>query len=103
MIGLGKWACSVDTMFFSGDVALTVVDKNGEYDFIIDLPGIDIPDYEVKSVEEDGNTIKAVVNVPMLGKDADLSVTFDGDTFTGFLKIPFLGKVKFKDGHRVTE
>ena len=31
MIGLGKWACSVDSMFFSGDVALTVIDKNGEY------------------------------------------------------------------------
>ena len=103
MIGLGKWACSVDTMFFSGDVTLNVVDKNGEYDFEIDLPDIDIPEYEVKSVEEDGNTIKAVVNVPMIGKDADLSVTFDGNTFTGFLKIPFLGKVKFKDGHRVTE
>ena len=103
MIGLGKWACSVDSMFFSGDVALTVVDKNGEYDFVIDLPGIDIPEYVIKSVEEDGNTIKAVVNVPMIGKDADLNVTFDGDTFTGFLKIPFLGKVKFKNGHRVTE
>ena len=37
MIGLGKWACSVDTMFFSGDVVLNVVDKNGEYDFEIEL------------------------------------------------------------------
>ncbi len=103
MLGLGKWHCSVDTMFFSGDVELTVKDNNGEYEFEIDLPGIDVPDYQVKSVEEDGNTVKAVVHVPMIGKDADLNVTFDGDTFNGFLKIPFLGKVKFKDGYRVTE
>ena len=33
MIGLGKWGCHVDTMFFSGDVELTVKDNNGEYDF----------------------------------------------------------------------
>lgn len=103
MIGLGKWCCHVDTMFFAGDVELTVKDKNGEYDFEIVLPGIDVPEYQIKSIEEDGNNIRAVVNVPMIGKDADLNVTFEDDTFSGFLKIPFLGKVKFKDGYKVTE
>lgn len=103
MIGLGKWRCNVDTMFFSGDVELTVKDNNGEYGFELDLPGIDIPDYQIKSVEEDGNNVKAVVYIPALGKDADLNVTFDGDSFSGVLKIPFLGKVKLKDGYRVTE
>ena len=102
MIGLGKWRCHVDTMFFNGDVELTVTDKNGEYDFDLVLPGIDIPDYEIKSIEEDDNSIYAVVHIPSIGKDADLNVTFDGDTFNGFVKIPFLGKVKFKDGYKVS-
>ncbi|MBQ2903477.1 MAG: hypothetical protein IJE48_03685 [Clostridia bacterium] len=104
MIGLGKWACNVNTMFFSGEVKLNVFDNNGEYGFEVDIPGIQIPDIEIKSVEEDDDTVNAVVQTSLLpGKDIDLCVTFDGDEFDGFLKIPFIGKVKFKDGHRVEE
>ena len=101
MIGLGKWGCHVDTMFFSGDVELTVKDNNGEYDFDVVLPGIDVPAYEVKDIEEDDDTIVATIYVPDINKDAELNVTFDGDTFSGFLKIPFLGKIKFKDGYKI--
>ncbi len=101
MIGLGKWACTVDSMFFRGEVKLEIVEKDGSYDFELDLPGIDMPSYTIKSVEEDGNTIKAVVCVDTLGKDAELTVDFDGDTFTGILKVPFIGKIKLKDGHRI--
>lgn len=104
MIGLGKWACSVNTMFFSGEVKLNVFDNNGEYGFKVEIPGIQIPDIEIKSVEEDDDTVNAVVQTSLLpGKDIELNVTFDGDEFDGFLKIPFIGKVKFKDGHRVEE
>ena len=104
MIGLGKWACSVNTMFFSGEVKLNVFDNNGEYGFEVDIPGIQIPDIEIKSVEEDDDTVVAIVQTSLLpGKDIELNVTFDDDEFDGYLKIPFIGKVKFKDGHRVDE
>ncbi len=104
MIGLGKWACNVNTMFFSGEVKLKVFDNNGSYGFELDLPGVDVPDVDIKEVVEDGDTINAVVGTSLLpDKDINLSVTFDGDEFDGFVKIPFIGKVKFKDGHRIEE
>ena len=104
MIGLGKWACNVNTMFFSGEVKINVFDDNGSYGFELDIPGIQIPDINIKKVEEDDDTINAVAQTSLLpGKDVELTITFDGDEFDGFLKIPFLGKVKFKDGHRLTE
>lgn len=105
MIGLGKWACNVNTMFFSGEVKINVFDDNGSYGFELDIPGIQIPDINIKKVEEeDDDTINAVAQTSLLpGKDVELTITFDGDEFDGFLKIPFLGKVKFKDGHRITE
>lgn len=102
MIGLGKWACNVNTMFFSGEVKINVFDDNGKYGFELDIPGVTVPDIDVKKLEEDGNTINVVAQTSLLpGKDVEMTVSFDGDEFDGFLKIPFLGKVKFKDGHRV--
>ena len=104
MIGLGKWACNVNTMFFSGEVKFTIFDNNGTYGFDLDIPGIQVPDVTVKEVKEDDDTIEAVVQTSLLpGKDIELVVTVDGDEFDGFLKIPFIGKVKFKDGHRIAE
>ena len=104
MIGLGKWVCNVNTMFFSGEVKINVFDNNGEYGFDVDIPGFEVPDIEIKSVEEDDDSIFAVVRKSLLpDKDIELSIEFDGDEFDGFLKIPFLGKVKFKDGHRIAE
>ena len=104
MIGLGKWACNVNTMFFSGEAKINVFDNNGTYGFELDVPDINIPAIDIKKVEEDDDTINAVVQTDLLpGKDIELSITFDGDEFDGFLKIPFLGKIKFKDGHRIAE
>ena len=104
MIGLGKWACTVNTMFFSGEVKINVFDNNGAYGFELDIPGIDIPSINVKSVEEDDDTIYVVAQTDLLpDKDCELTITFDGDEFDGFLKIPYIGKVKFKDGHRIEE
>ena len=104
MIGLGKWACNVNTMFFSGEAKLTVFDNNGSYGFELEVPGVTVPDIAIKSIEEDDDTLTAVVQTSLLpDKDIDLTVTFDGDEFDGFVKIPFLGKVKFKDGHRIAE
>ncbi|MBQ8015204.1 MAG: hypothetical protein IJ264_03345 [Clostridia bacterium] len=102
MIGLGTWACNVNTMFFSGEAKIRVFDDNGNYGFELEVPGVTVPDITIKKIEEDDDTIYAVIQTSLLpDKDIELTVTFDGDEFDGFVKIPFLGKVKFKDGHRV--
>jgi hypothetical protein len=101
MIGLGKWVCHVDTMFFRGDARLHLFDNNGEYGFELSLPDMDIPEVVIKDVKEDGNTLTAIANVDLLpGKDIDVTLTFDGDVFEGLLKVPFIGKIKLKDGKR---
>ncbi|MBQ8027459.1 MAG: hypothetical protein IJ261_05015 [Clostridia bacterium] len=101
MVGLGKWACTVDSMLFRGEATVNIVEKDGSYDFELELPGVDIPEYTVKSVDVSENKLKAVINIAMLGKDADLDIDFDDESFTGVFKIPFIGKIKLKDGHRV--
>ena len=102
MIGLGKWSCRVDTMFFRGEAFFTIFDDNGKYGWSLDVPGIDVPEIEIKDVQEDGNTLTAVANVDLLpGKDIDITATFDGDTVEGLIKIPFIGKIKLKDGKKV--
>lgn len=104
MIGLGNWACNVNTMFFTGEVKFKIFDDNGKYGFELNVPGITVPDITVKEVKEDGNSVAATVQTSLLpDKDLELNVDFDGDCFDGFLKIPFLGKVKFKNGHRIAE
>lgn len=101
MIGLGKWACNVSSMFFSGEVKFIISDNEGNYDFAVDMPGIDIPDFTLNKVEEDGETLSVFAETSLLpGKEIEVVINFDGDTFDGFLKIPFLGKIKFKDGHK---
>lgn len=104
MIGLGSWACNVNSMFFSGDVKFKVFDDNGKYGFEIDIPGVTVPDIDVKEVVEEDNTINATVQTSILaGKDINLFVEFEDDTFEGYLKIPFIGKVKFKNGRKIEE
>lgn len=101
MIGLGKWVCHVDTMFFRGDAHLHLFDNKGEYGFELSLPDMDIPEIVIKDVTEDGNTLHAIANVDLLpGKDIDVTLTFEGDTFEGLLKVPFIGKIKLKDGKK---
>ena len=102
MIGLGNWACKVNSMFFSGEVTFTISDNDGEYGFEITLPGIELPDFTLNSVEEDDDTLTIIASTSILpDKEAEAVLTFDGDEFDGFLKVPFLGKIKFKDGHRI--
>lgn len=102
MIGLGKWVCHVDTMFFRGDANLHLFDNNGAYGFELSLPDMDIPEVVIKDISEDGNTLHAIANVDLLpGKDIDVTLTFEGDTMEGLLKVPFIGKIKLKDGKKV--
>ena len=102
MIGIGKWSCSIDTMMFRGDAIVTIADKGGEYEITAEVPGYTMPDYTVKDIKEDGDTLTFVVMTSLLsGKELPVSMTFDGDTFTGFGKVPLLGKVKFKNGKRI--
>ena len=103
MIGLGSWSVSIDTMMFRGNAVLTISDKDGAYDFAVQVDKLEkIPPYTIERVTEDGNTLEAVITTPLMsGKELLLSMTFDGDTLTGFAKVPLLGKIKLKNGHRV--
>ena len=101
MLGVGTWACTVDTMFFKGDVSFVIGYENNEYSFDIKMD-MTLPEYKITKIETEGNTLKAKCAVDMLpGKEIDADLTFDGDKFDGVLKIPFLGKIKTKDGHKV--
>ena len=103
MIGLGKWGCDVNSLFYSGKVVIDITDNNGVYHFDLSLTDFDVPEYEVVDVIEDGkDTLKIIVFVPMLGREIEMTVTFTADSFSGVAKIPLLGKVRFKDGYRIS-
>ncbi len=102
MLGIGTWECKIDTVFFKGTAQLKVFDNKGEYGFDLTVPGMEVPDIKVISVEEDDTFLDAVVHTSLTGdKDINVSVEFDGDIVTGFVKVPYLGKIKLKDGHRI--
>ena len=105
MIGLGKWECKVDTMFYKGTITIEISDNNGEYAFVFGAEGTPIPEVNVTEVhEENGNTLVGTGTTPMLpGKELVATMTFtDDDHFDGSLKVPFLGKIKVKNGCRVS-
>ena len=108
MLGLGTWEFNVDTMFYRGRVLLMVAEKDGEYDISLDIPGMDVPSFEVTSLAaEEGNTdtagtVTGTAQTDLLrGKDIPFSITFDGDTAEGFMKVPFMGKFSMRDGKRI--
>lgn len=102
MIGIGKWLCGIDTMMFRGEAILTIADEGGEYALTAEVQGMKTPEYTISDIQEDGNTLTAVVHTPVLsGKPLPISLTFDGDTMTGFAKVPLLGKIKLKYGKRI--
>lgn len=105
MVGLGRWVGRVNTIFFKGEVAVEIRDKDGEYDINFELPekfkNIEIRYYDVHAV---GNTIYGKGELSLLpGKEFHAAVTFDGDKMTGSIKLPFLGnkEIVIKDGHRI--
>ncbi|MDR1629472.1 MAG: hypothetical protein LBS36_04570 [Oscillospiraceae bacterium] len=103
MIGIGKWAGRVDTIFFKGDVTIVIKDVDGQYDFDIELnANMDIPEFKFYDIVEEGNTLSGKGEVSLLpGKVIDANLTFEGDTMQGFLKIPYVGKIKIKDAKKV--
>ena len=104
MIGIGKWLCKVNSMFYRGDVVLNIADNNGEYDITLEIDmDFDMPDYRIYDIVADGNTVTAKAEVSLLpGKEIDVSFTVDeNEVLTGLLKVPFMGKIKVTDGHKV--
>lgn len=77
MTGLGKWICSVNTIFFSGDVKFEISDKDGEI------------------------TVTAQTSL-LPGKDVVLFLEFDDDdTCEGYVKVPMVGKIKLRNGKKI--
>ncbi len=54
MIGLGKWVCNVDSMFYRGEVFFTISDNNGQYAFDLTF--------------ETDDTFTGLVKIPFIGK-----------------------------------
>ena len=102
MIGLGNWKFHVDTMFYRGDAILSIADKDGKYDVSIDITEIDVPEFSIYGIEQDGNTITGLAQTDLLkGKEIPFSITFEDDTANGFLKVPFLGRIKLENGQKM--
>ena len=103
MIGIGKWLCKVNSMFYRGEVTLNIADNNGEYDITLEIDAdFDMPDYKIYDVTTEGNTVTAKAEVSLLpGKVVDVSFSIENDVLTGILKVPFMGKIKVTDGHKI--
>ena len=107
MIGLGKWQGSVNIQIlkFSGDVFITIADKDGAYDVDIRLPEqlqkVKLRFDKIEEVGDDGLKGKGKLLTPAgreLGFEA--AVTFAGDEMSGYLKIA-IANIKIKNGHRI--
>lgn len=96
MIGLGTWEAEINTIFFKGTGRATISDLNGNYDFKLEIIGLNVPDIKVCDVCENDNSLSALLECELFkGKQIPVTVTFDGDTVTGFAKVPMVGKIKF--------
>ena len=105
MTGLGKWICSVNTIFFSGDVKFEIFDNDGEYGFRIEIPDVKAPEIIVKDVEEDDDSITVTAETSLLpGKDVVLFLEFDedDDTCEGYVKVPMVGKIRLRNGKKIS-
>ena len=101
MIGIGKWEASINTMLFQGTGRVTISDKNGQYDFKLEIVGENVPTFRVTDVVVEGNTLRAVAESDMFkGKKIPVTATFDGDSVVGTAKLPFIGNIKLS-GHRI--
>lgn len=107
MIGIGKWQGSVNIQIlkFSGDVFITIGDKDGAYDVDIQLPEqlkkVKLRFDSIQEVGDNGLKGKGKLLTPAgreLGFEA--AVTFDGDEMSGYLKIA-IANIKIKNGHKI--
>ena len=107
MIGIGQWQGTVNIQIlkFSGDVFITIEDRDGEYAVDIKLP------QQLEKVKLRFDTIEEVGDNGLKGKGKLLTpagrelgfeagVTFDGDEMGGYLKIA-IANIKIKNGHRI--
>ncbi len=104
MIGIGKYKTTINNMFFKGEAIFELENENGSYEMEIELIGaeFDMPDFELKDISEDDNTLNAKATTSLLpGKDIDVSLTFENNKCNGYIKIPFIGKIKIKDAEKV--
>ena len=107
MIGIGQWQGTVNIQIlkFSGDVFITIEDRDGAYAVDIKLP------QQLEKVKLRFDTIEEVGDNGLKGKGKlltpagrelgfETAVTFDGDEMSGSLKIA-IANIKIKNGHRI--
>ncbi len=107
MIGIGKWQGEVNIQIlrFSGDVFITIGDKDGEYAIDIQLPPqLSMVKLNFDSIEEVGdNGLKGKGKLlTPAGRELafQAAVEFDGEAMTGYLKIA-IANIKIKNGHKI--
>ena len=95
MLGLGVWEVPVNSMFFKGTAKITVKDNCGEYEFIFEVPGFNVPEMDISNLKIKGNTLSADATCDMLkGKMLHVDVTFEETTCRGILHGPMGIKIK---------
>lgn len=102
MIGLGTWKCKIDHSFYKGDALLIIKNKNGEYDFEVELEDNGhFPQYTVSNVKQIGNRLEGELSVKMVPMKMKFYAEFEGDKMHGALTVPFVGEVKLEDAVKI--
>ena len=107
MIGIGKWQGTVNVQIlkFSGDVFITIGEKDGDYDVDIKLPEqlskVSLRFDSIEEVGGDGLKGRGKLLTPA-GRELNFeaNVTFDGDEMSGALKIA-IATIRIKNGRRI--
>ena len=107
MIGIGKWQGTVNVQIlrFSGDVFITIANRDGAYDVDIKLPEqlqkVKLRFDTIEEAGDDGLKGKGKLLTPA-GRELsfEAAVSFDGDEMSGYLKIA-IANIKIKNGHRI--
>lgn len=104
MIGLGRWACGLDTPMIEEDGVVQISEKEGEYVFRLLARDKNIPDYKVETIKEkDDDTLIISLTIDGIPEENKVIIhaTFSDDKLTGYIRLPFIGRLKITNGRRI--
>lgn len=104
MIGLGKWECYLNTVFFKGKAQMEILDKNGDYDFNFYIDGSPVSSYEITSISEQGGDTLIIQGFlsRMPNRKISASLKFTGkDICCGEVKAPIVGTIRVNNIYKI--
>lgn len=105
MVGIGKWALRINTLFFKGEIIFEIRDNNGEYDISFTLPEkFKNVAFKYYDVHAEGNALCGKGEISLLpGKVIEVRATFNGDRMSSQVKLPIFGNktLNFNNGRRI--